>query len=87
MSAADRADFLKRTYSETEGYGVSYARISIGCNDFSSTEYTLCDEKGLEHFRLYKDETDYVIPILKEILAINPKLKIVAAHHGPVRNG
>lgn len=79
MSAADRADFLKRTYSETEGYGVSYARISIGCSDFSSTEYTLCDEKGLEHFRLYKDETDYVIPILKEILAINPKLKIVAA--------
>ena len=79
MNAADRADFLKRTYSETEGYGVSYARISIGCNDFSSTEYTLCDEKGLEYFRLYKDETDYVIPILKEILAINPKLKIVAA--------
>jgi glucosylceramidase len=79
MNAADRADFLKRTYSETEGYGVSYARISIGCNDFSSTEYTLCDEKGLENFRLYKDETDYVIPILKEILDINPKLKIVAA--------
>ncbi|MGI6242678.1 MAG: glycoside hydrolase family 30 protein [Prevotella sp.] len=79
MSAADRADFLKRTYSETEGYGVSYARISIGCNDFSSTEYTLCDEKGLENFRLYKDETDYVIPVLKEILAINPHVKIVAA--------
>ncbi len=79
MDAKERADFLKRTYSETEGYGVSYARISIGCNDFSSTEYTLCDEPGLENFRLYQDEKDYVIPILKEILAINPKLKIVAA--------
>jgi glucosylceramidase len=44
MSAEDRAAFLKQTYSETEGYGVSYARISIGCNDFSSTEYSLCDE-------------------------------------------
>lgn len=79
MSKEAREAFLKQTYSETEGYGVSYARISIGCNDFSSTEYTLCDEKGLENFRLYKDETDYVIPVLKEILAINPNVKIIAA--------
>lgn len=79
MNAQERADFLRQTYSPSEGYGVSYARISIGCNDFSSTEYTLCDEKGLENFRLYSDETDYVIPILKEILAINPDIKIIAA--------
>lgn len=79
MSPADRHELLVRTYSRTKGYGVSYARISIGCNDFSSTEYSLCDEKGLEHFRLYEDETKYVIPVLKEILAINPDLKIMAA--------
>lgn len=79
MDAAARAKFLKETYSTTEGYGVSYARISIGCNDFSSREYTLCDEKGLEHFALQNDETQYVIPILKEILAINPDVKIIAA--------
>ncbi len=79
MSAEDRAAFLKQTYSVSEGYGVSYARISIGCNDFSSTEYSLCDERGLENFRLYSDETQYVIPILKEILTINPDVKIIAA--------
>ena len=79
MAPADRKAFLTRTYSKTEGYGVSYARISIGCSDFSSTEYSLCDEPGLENFRLYSDETQYVIPILKEILAINPDLKIMAA--------
>ena len=79
MSEADRTAFLKRTYSPTEGYGVSYARISIGCNDFSSTEYTLCDKEGLENFALQNDETSYVIPILKEILAINPNVKIIAA--------
>ena len=79
MSAEDRAAFLKQTYSQTEGYGVSYARISIGCNDFSSTEYSLCDKKGLENFKLYTDETQYVIPVLKEILAINPNVKIIAA--------
>lgn len=79
MSPSERKQLLTRTYSPSEGLGVSYARISIGCNDFSSCEYTLCDEKGLEHFSLQSDETDYVIPILKEILAINPSLKIIAA--------
>ena len=79
MAPADRRAFLTRTYSRTDGYGVSYARISIGCSDFSSTEYSLCDTPGLEHFRLHTDETQYVIPILKEILAINPDLKIMAA--------
>lgn len=79
MSSEARSEFLKKTYSVTEGYGVSYARISIGCNDFSSTEYTLCDEPGLEHFRFFSDETDYVLPVLKEILSINPDVKIIAA--------
>lgn len=79
MAPADRRAFLTRTYSRTEGYGISYARISIGCSDFSSTEYSLCDSPGLENFRLYTDETRYVIPILKEIIAINPDLKIMAA--------
>ena len=79
MAPADRRAFLTRTFSRTEGYGVSYVRTSIGCSDFSSTEYSLCDEPGLEHFRLHSDETNYVIPILKEILAINPDLKIMAA--------
>lgn len=84
MDKAARTELLKKTYSMTEGYGVSYARISLGCNDFSSTEYSLCDVKGpdgdlLRHFRLYTDEVDYVIPILKEVLAINPDLKIIAA--------
>lgn len=84
MDKQARTELLKKTYSMTEGYGVSYARISLGCNDFSSTEYSLCDEKGpdndlLKNFRLYMDETEYVIPILKEVLAINPDIKFIAA--------
>ena len=52
-------------------------RVSIGCSDFSLSEYTLCDEPGIEHFALTVEETKYVIPALKEILAINPALKIM----------
>ncbi len=79
MTAAERHDFLVRTFSPTEGFGASYVRISIGCNDFSSTEYSLCDKPGLEHFALQSDEINFVIPILKEVLAINPQTKVIAA--------
>ena len=58
MTPEDRNDLLTRTFSTTSGYGVSYCRISIGCNDFSSTEYSLCDVEGLEHFALFNDEVN-----------------------------
>ena len=76
MDAADRDAFLRKTFSPTEGYGFSYVRVCIGCSDFSLSEYTCCDTEGIEHFALTAEETDYVIPVLKEILAINPELKI-----------
>lgn len=84
-----RKELLRKTFSLTEGYGVSYVRISIGCNDFSSDEYTLCDNYDLadhlRHFSLHTDETDYVIPILREIISLNPSLKIIAAPWTPPR--
>ena len=54
MAGHERRELLRRTFSPTEGFGVSYTRISIGCSDFSSKVYTLCDQKGLAHFALTK---------------------------------
>lgn len=79
MSPKDRHKLLVKTFSPTKGYGINYVRTSIGCSDFSSCEYTLCDEPGLEHFRFHSDELDYVIPVMQEILAINPNVKLMAA--------
>lgn len=79
MTAEDRAKFLQETFSPTEGYGMSYIRICIGCSDFSLSEYTCCDVKGIENFALTAEETEYVIPVLKEILAINPSIKILGS--------
>ncbi len=79
MKPADRQAFLQETFSPTQGYGFSYVRVAIGCSDFSFSEYTCCDTEGIEHFALTAEETEYVIPILKEILAINPDLRIMAA--------
>jgi len=79
MAPADRTKFLKETFSTTEGMGYSYIRISIGCSDFSLSEYTCCDTKGIENFALTSEENNYIIPVLKEILAINPKIKILGS--------
>lgn len=79
MSKEDRTKFLTETFSESNGLGMSYVRISIGCSDFSLSEYTLWDTPGKQNFGLQAEEKNYVIPILKEILAINPKLKIMGS--------
>ena len=79
MKAEDRTKFLKETFSETEGMGQSYIRIAIGCSDFSLSEYTCCDKPGIENFALQDEENKYVIPVLKEILTINPNVKILGS--------
>ena len=79
MTPADRKAFLERTFSPTKGLGFSYVRISIGCSDFSLSDYTCCDTPGIENFALTAEETKYVIPILREIMAINPQLLILGS--------
>jgi glucosylceramidase len=79
MSLEDRTKFLKETFSTTEGMGYSYIRISIGCSDFSLSEYTCCDNPGIENFALQSEEINQVIPILKEIRLINPEIKILGS--------
>jgi glucosylceramidase len=78
MTQTNRTKFLKETFSQTEGMGYSYIRIAIGCSDFSLSEYTCWDNRAAG-FALTSEETDYVIPVLKEILAINPDVKILAS--------
>lgn len=76
MPEEKRNEFLEETFSPQK-YGFSYVRISIGCSDFSLSDYTCCDTKGIENFALTIEETKYVIPTLKQILKINPDLKIM----------
>ncbi|MDR0737617.1 MAG: glucosylceramidase, partial [Prevotellaceae bacterium] len=49
MPQARRTQFLTETFSPTDGMGYSYVRIAIGCSDFSLSEYTCCDTRGIEN--------------------------------------
>jgi len=85
MEAEKRATLLHELASTNgSGIGVSYLRISVGSSDMNDHVYTYDDlpkgqaDPDMAHFSLAPDETD-VIPVLKEILAINPKIKILAS--------
>ena len=79
MRESDRKRLLNEAFHPTEGLGYNFIRISIGCSDFSLSEFTWCDQEGLEFFGVHPEDEEYLFPILREILAINPDIKIVAA--------
>jgi glucosylceramidase len=83
MAATDRATLLKELFSTAgNGIGISYLRVNIGASDLSSTVYTYNDsgtpDPTLANFSLAPDMA-YFIPVLKEIVAINPSLKILGS--------
>jgi glucosylceramidase len=80
-----RQALLQELFSTTgeNAIGVSYLRVSMGASDLNATVYSYNDlpagqtDPTLQQFSLDKD-TIHVIPLLKDILAINPNIKILA---------
>jgi glucosylceramidase len=79
MSRENRTKLLTEAFDTVNGDGYSYIRISIGASDFSLDEYTCWDTPGIENFKLHDFDKRDLIPVLKEILSINPKIKILAS--------
>lgn len=89
MSKTARAALLKELFSTAgNGIGMAYLRVSIGASDLNEKVFSYNDipkgqtDPDMKHFDLGPDRHD-VIPILKEILAINPKLKILGSPWSP----
>ena len=85
MTPERRAALLKELFStEGKGIGVSYLRVSIGASDMNDHVYSYDDmpkgetDPNLAKFSLAPDRAD-IIPVLKEILAINPHIMILGS--------
>src|ERR1017187_2212014 len=85
MGSAQRAALLKELFTTGgDGIGVSYLRVSIGASDMNERVYSYDDlppgetDAGMAKFSLGPDRAD-VIPVLKEILAIRPGIKILGS--------
>ena len=80
MPQEERTALLKELFDPEEGLGMSLVRCSIGASDFSVDEdFTWCDTPGLEHFAVHREDRDYLFPILREVYAINPDLRIIGS--------
>ncbi len=79
MNAEERTRVLTELFSVSSGAGSSLIRVCIGGSDFSMDEFTWCDTKGIEHFAVHQSDVDYLFPILDEIYAINPDVRIIAS--------
>ncbi|HEX3006107.1 MAG TPA: glycoside hydrolase family 30 beta sandwich domain-containing protein [Bacteroidales bacterium] len=79
MDAASRASTLKALFDPKTGIGINYLRITIGSSDFSLGNYTYCDEADITKFAIPEIDKRDLIPVLKEIIAIAPDIKIMAS--------
>ncbi|MEO6218994.1 MAG: glycoside hydrolase family 30 beta sandwich domain-containing protein [Ginsengibacter sp.] len=89
LSASVKSGLLQELFgNDANSIGVSYLRISIGASDLNASVFSYDDmpagqtDVNLDHFSLDPDKAD-VIPLLKEILAINPAIKIMGSPWSP----
>jgi glucosylceramidase len=85
MSPDARARILRQIFaSDGSSVGVSYLRLTIGASDLNSVVYSYDDlavgetDPTLAKFELGEDRK-HVLPILKQILALAPGMKILAS--------
>ena len=87
MDAASRTALLNELFS-TSATGISYLRVSIGASDLSASVFSYDDmpvgmtDPTLANFNLSLDTVD-LIPVLKQILTINPAIKILGSPWSP----
>jgi glucosylceramidase len=89
LSAGQKASLLQELFGKDESsIGISYLRISIGASDLSREVFSYDDmpvgqtDPTLANFSLSKDTVD-LIPLLKEIIAIDPAIKIMGSPWSP----
>ena len=89
LNTAKRQELLQELFGAGgNSIGISYLRISIGASDLSAAPFSYDDmpagqtDTSLANFSLAQDTVNF-IPLLKEILAINPNIKILATPWSP----
>jgi glucosylceramidase len=89
MDAASRAALLQELFGTgANDIGVSYLRISVGASDLDEQVFSYNDlpagqtDTNMEKFDLGYDKK-YLIPVLQEILKINPAIKILGSPWSP----
>lgn len=85
LKPAKQDSLLRELFDPINGIGLSVLRISIGACDLNAYSYSYDEmpvgknDVAMAQFSLAGPDLDYLIPILKKILLINPKIKLLGA--------
>lgn len=89
LDPSQQADLAQKLFSPSAGIGISFLRQPMGASDFSASgNYSYDDvpvgqtDPNLLNFSIAHD-TAYIIPLLKQGLAANPAIKVVALPWSP----
>ena len=88
LSESQRKETLEKLFDPKKGIGLSILRQPMGASDFALADYSYDDapagetDPELKKFSIDHDRA-YIIPILREALALNPHLKIIASPWSP----
>jgi glucosylceramidase len=88
LSEAQRRELLEMLFDPKKGIALRVLRQPMGASDFALEPYSYNDMPGgqqdpeLKHFSVDHDKA-YIIPILREALALNPDLRIMGSPWSP----
>ena len=89
MNAGQKSSLLNELFGNGDNsIRISYLRISIGASDLNASVFSYDDmpagqtDTTLAHFNFSQDSID-LIPLLKEILSVNPNIKIMGSPWSP----
>jgi glucosylceramidase len=88
LTESQRKETLQLLFSPASGLGLSVLRQPMGASDFALSTYSYDElppgqnDPEMKHFSVDRDRA-YIIPILREALALNPNLKIIATPWSP----
>jgi len=84
LTDAQRSEALRMLFDRQKGIGLSMLRQPMGASDFALQEYSYDEmpagetDPELKKFSIDHDRAD-ILPVLKEILAVNPKIKVIGS--------
>lgn len=89
LNPASKNALLQELFGNSgNSIGISYLRISIGASDLNASVFSYDDmpagqtDMALTQFNFSQDSID-LIPLLKEILSLNPNIKILGSPWSP----
>ncbi len=81
LSDEKKKEFINSYFSK-DGLNYSFCRLTIGSCDFSTHSYSYAKKKDLSDFSIEEDKK-YIIPLIKDALAVNPDIIFMASPWSP----